>query len=236
LLISFFISCEKKELTASEIVSKSMEAHGGYANWKQIDTLSFIKKTILFSKEGLKEKETKQHQSFYIGKSLNGKLNSLGTEKTSFTLTDGVYSKSLGDSLVALNEKELLFVKDAFKSAYYVVSQPFNIKESNALLGNVKDTVLGGKKMYSVTVLYNGDTNKSDQWTYFFDAQTFLIIACKVYHSPTISYIRNTKFDLETPFVFNAERESTLLKTDRNKDYLRASYFYSDFRIVFKKK
>ena len=37
----------------------------------------------------------------------------------------------------------------------------------------------------------NQNSNASDQWTYFFNAKTFLIVAAKVFHSPTISFIEN---------------------------------------------
>ena len=235
LVISSFIFCDKKEITANEIISKSIEAHGGFNQWKQIDTLSFVKKTVLFTKKGLKEKEIKQYQSFSFGSSFNGAITSLESDSTSLTLTSGLYSKSIGDSLLLITEKELPALKNAFKSAYYVVSQPFNLRESTASFRYVKDTVLQNKKTYVVNVSYEGDTEKSDLWTYYFNAQTFLVVACKVYHSPTMSYIQNTKFDSLTPFVFNAERESAFLKADGTKDYLRAAYFYSDFKVIFKK-
>jgi hypothetical protein len=51
-----------------------------------------------------------------------------------------------------------------------------------------------------------------------------------------MSFIQNTKFNTLTPFVFNAERESVFLKADATKDYLRAAYFYSDYKVVFKNK
>ena len=60
--ISFLFSCQKTELTANQILLKSLEAHGGLELWKKIDTLSFTKKTILYNQEGVKEKEITQHQ------------------------------------------------------------------------------------------------------------------------------------------------------------------------------
>jgi len=172
LVISSFIFCDKKEITANEIISKSIEAHGGFNQWKQIDTLSFVKKTVLFTKKGLKEKEIKQYQSFSFGSSFNGAITSLESDSTSLTLTSGLYSKSIGDSLLLITEKELPALKNAFKSAYYVVSQPFNLRESTASFRYVKDTVLQNKKTYVVNVSYEGDTEKSDLWTYYFNAQT----------------------------------------------------------------
>ena len=46
--------------------------------------------------------------------------------------------------------------------------------------------------------------------------------------------IENLKFNNDTPFVFNSERSSVFLKKDGSKDYLRATYFYTDYKIVLK--
>jgi hypothetical protein len=235
--ISFLFSCQKTELTANQILLKSLEAHGGLELWKKIDTLSFTKKTILYNQEGVKEKEITQHQSFYGGIPLHGKISSLGTEKSSISVINGVYTKSIRDSLVSITDDEIKAINNSFKSAYYVISQPFNLKESNALLFYKKDTILDGEKTFVVDVSYREDENTRtpDQWTYFFNAKTFLVVAAKVFHSPTISFIKNTKFNTKTPFVFNSERVSVFMNKDGTEDYTRAAYFYSNYKVVLKK-
>ena len=235
-IINLLVSCQKK-ITVGDILSKSIKAHGGIELWQKIDTLSFTKKTILYNQEGVKEKETTQHQSFYEGIPLHGKISSLGAEKSSISVINGVYAKSIRDSLIPITDREIKAINNSFKSAYYVISQPFNLKESDALLFYKKDTILNGEKTFVVDVSYREDenTNTSDQWTYFFNAKTYLIVAAKVFHSPTVSFIENIKFNKETPFVFNAERKSVFLNKDGSKDFLRASYFYSNYKVALKK-
>ena len=235
--ISFLFSCQKTKLTAKQLLSKSIDAHGGLEFWQKVDTLSFTKKTILYNRKGLKEKEITQHQSFYGGNFINGKITTIGTDKSSISIIGNVYTKRVGDALISISNNEMKSITNAFKSAYYVISQPFNLMESGALLSYKKDTILNDEKTFVVDVSYKEDqnTNTPDQWTYFFNAKTFLIVAAKVFHSPTISFIENIKFNKETPFVFNAERESVFLNKDGSKDYLRASYFYSNYKVVLKK-
>ena len=235
--ISFLFSCQKTELTANQILKKSLKAHGGLELWQKIDTLSFTKRTILYNQEGVKEKEIIQHQSFYGGIPLHGKISSLGTEKSSISVINGVYTNSIRDSLIPITDHEIKAINNSFKSAYYVISQPFNLKESDALLVYKKDTILNGEKTFVVDVSYREDknTNTPDQWTYFFNAKTFLVVAAKVFHSPTISFIKNTKFNAKTPFVFNSERVSIFMNKDGTEDYIRAAYFYSNYKVVFKK-
>ena len=235
-IINLLVSCQKK-ITVGDILSKSIKAHGGMDLWQKIDTLSYTKKTILYNQEGVKEKEIIQHQSFFGGTPLHGKISSLGAEKSSISVINGVYAKSIRDSLIPITDREIKAINNSFKSAYYVISQPFNLKESDALLFYKKDTILNGEKTFVVDVSYREDenTNTPDQWTYFFNAKTYLIVAAKVFHSPTVSFIENIKFNKETPFVFNAERESVFLNKDGSKDFLRASYFYSNYKVALKK-
>lgn len=235
--ISFLFSCQKTKLTAKQLLSKSIDAHGGLEFWQKVDTLSFTKKTILYNQEGVKEKETIQHQSFYGGNFINGNITTIGTDKSSISIIGDVYSKRIGDTLISISNNEMKSITNAFKSAYYVISQPFNLMESGALLSYKKDTILNDEKTFVVDVSYEEDqnTNTPDQWTYFINAKTYLIVAAKVFHSPTVSFIENINFNKETPFVFNAERESVFLNKDGSKDYLRASYFYSNYKVVLKK-
>ena len=234
--ISFLFSCQKTKPTAKQILKKSLKAHGSLELWQKIDTLSFTKRTILYNQDGVKEKETTQHQSFYGGIPLHGKISSLGTEKSSISVINGVYTKSIRDSLIPITDREIKTINNSFKSAYYVISQPFNLKESDALLVYKKDTILNGEKTFVVDVSYREDknTNTPDQWTYFFNAKTFLVVAAKVFHSPTISFIKNTKFNAKTPFVFNSERVSIFMNKDGTEDYVRAAYFYSNYKVVLK--
>ena len=95
-IINLLVSCQKK-ITVDDILSKSIKAHGGIEFWQKIDTLSFTKKTILYNQEGVKEKETIQHQSFYGGNFINGKITTVGTDKSSISIIGDVYSKRVGD-------------------------------------------------------------------------------------------------------------------------------------------
>ena len=236
-IVNLFVSCQKKEITIGDILSKSLEAHGGLEIWQQVDTLSFTKKTILYNREGLKEKEITQHQSFYGGNFINGEITSIGVDKSRISIIGDIYSKSIEDSLAVLTDDDVKLINKSFRSAYYVICQPFNLKQSDALLFYKKDTILNGEKTFVVDVSYKEDenTNTPDQWTYFFNAKTFLVVAAKVFHSPTISFIKNTKFNTKTPFVFNSERVSIFINKDGTEDFVRAAYFYSNFKVVFKK-
>ena len=56
-IVNLFVSCHKKEITVRDILSKSLEAHGGLELWQQVDTLSFTKKTILYNRRVERERD-----------------------------------------------------------------------------------------------------------------------------------------------------------------------------------
>ena len=153
-VFNLFYSCQKKELTANAILLRSLEAHGGFDNWKTIDTISYHKKTTLYTKDGFKQKETNQYQSFYFGNSINGQISIVGIDTTVYQQQNGKYHKLIGDSLVSLTDIEKQSIKNSFKSAFHVVSQPFNLIESSALLSYEKDTIIEGNK---TCLLYTSD-------------------------------------------------------------------------------
>ena len=230
LIVGFLYSCDDEKPTVDEILSKSLIAHGGLESWQKMQSLSFDKKTVLYTKDGSFEKEILQKQSFFFGGEPHEIIHSL-TDSVTYFLKNNVYTKKNRDSVFVLGNEELTIVKNMFASAYYVVSQPFHMKESNALLTFEKDTLINSKKVFVVGVSYQNDDSESDQWTYYFDAETYRIVSCKVKHEPTVSYIENTEFDSSTPFLFNAKRKSTFLNQKGEKDYLRADYFYTNFKV-----
>lgn len=220
-------SCTK-EYTAIEMIQKSVKTHGELSEWKNIHSLSFLKKTVLYRKDGSIEKEVLQKQL----------LLKDGSGGEIYSVHDSVFYKKQGtaiwknDSLI-IDEKEKTRIDKMFASAYYVISQPFHLLESQASFTIEKDTVINKSNVVAIKVLYPNDLEDSDQWTYYIDAKDFKVVACKVYHKPTTSFIENSSYNTLTPFIFNATRSSTFVKNGQ-KDYLRAKYWYSEYQVKFK--
>lgn len=218
------VGCNNKK-TAIEIVNKSVETHGNISEWKNIHSLSFLKKTVLYKKDGSVEKEMIQKQQLFKD----------GSGGEIFSIADSVFYRKnknrvfKNDSLV-VDMQEISRINKMFASAYYVVAQPFHLLESKAKFERINDTLINQNDAYAVRVFYNEDDKKSDQWTYYFSKKDSKVLGCKVYHHPTTSFIENTSFDTKTQFVFNAARTSTFIK-NRKKDYLRATYEYSNYLV-----
>ena len=229
IFLSFFLlficfSCAKREtVSANEIITKSIKYHGGITAWKSIKTLSFDKKVTLFYKDGSVEFSTIQFQEFNFFPELSGKIqggNSL------ILYQKGIVKKYVNDSLVS-NKEELERAKNSFFASQYVISQPFSLLDENVTLNYLGLVKFNGKEVYEVKVKYDGDTNESDKWIYYFDKETFKVVANKVIRPDHTSLVNNLTFNNSTAFVFNENRKSYRLNTLGEKTYLRAEYFYS---------
>ena len=234
LLISIFligfISC-KREVEPIDVINRSVQAHGGLEQWKQLKSLSFTKKTTLYHEDGSLRKENLQNQEFVFSKSFSGRIYAV-LDSILYDYSEGnIYVQKL-DSSFQLSGDALKSKQNLFKSALYVTSQPFQLLESGAAFERKPDTIFGSKETFAIRIHYPNDSSTSDQWTYYFDQASYRVVACKVRHNDRVSIIENTSYDTSTPFVFNATRKSTIMEGDQPK-FVIAEYEYSNYKINF---
>lgn len=212
-----------------DIIAKSVEAHGGLESWKQLKSLSFTKKTILYNEDGSIKQNTTQDQAFSFDQNSSGTIDAL-IDTVAYRLENEDLLVKLGDKYYNLENSELEKRKKLVNSALYVTSQPFQLLESGATFKRKKDSVIGAQKVLAIRIHYPNDTSTSDQWTYYIDQETFLVAACKVKHSTRTSLIENTSYDRNTRFVFNATRKSTITENGKAK-FVIAEYEYSNYKV-----
>lgn len=228
-----FVNCNKKQLSAEVIVNNSIEKHGGIKTWNSLKTLSFDKSVTLFLKDGTIESATKKHQEFRFYPELEGKITWKTTgKKSSILYKKGTIVKFVNDSLIT-NPAELQKAKSSFNAALYVISQPFNFLNKNTKLTYLGVTDLENKKVHEVKVGYTNDTAASDKWFYYFDVTTFKMVANKVILKDHTSLVENSTFDTTTDFIFNQSRKSYRLNDIGDKTYVRATYFYDNFKTEY---
>ncbi len=232
-ILSFvLLSCQEK-LTGLQIIEKSIEAHGGLESWQKIKQLSFDKETTLFNEDGSVELKTEQFQLFRFGTKLFGKIEwENNANDISIIYDDEKILKSINDSVVDL-ESELEKASNAFWAAYYVACKPFDLIGEDTEFLLVIETYLEGKLCYVVEVSYKNDVVDADRWSYIIDAETFKVVANKVVLKGHTSWVENLTFDTSTPLIFNAHRKSYRLNEAGEKTYLRAEYFYKNFKVEY---
>ncbi len=234
LFILFSVSTCKQdqELTGRSIVEQSVTKHGGLSNWDSITALSFDKTTLLFDKYGKVESSTTQQQLFKFQPVLQGQIVSFYKGLEGLYYNGKEFRKRMNDSIyTVIDSTELASARNSFYAANYVVSQPFKLLDEGTVLSYIGIETLDNKQVYVVDVSYSGSTDTSDKWTYYFDVKNYQLVANKVIHNANVSLIKNLKFDSTSGFLFNAHRKSFTLKSSGEIDYLRAEYFYENFKV-----
>ena len=228
--ILVFTNCSKHQLSAETIVKNSIEKHGGAKAWSSLKRLSFDKKVTLFLKDGIIESSIKTHQEFTFYPNLKGKITwNVNDKKNSILYNNAAVLKFVNDSLIT-NPKDLQIATNSFNAALYLISQPFNFLNENTIITFLGVVHLENRKVYGVKVTYSNDTKEADKWFYYFDLKTFKMIANKVILKDHTSLVENITFDTSTDFIFNQSRKSYRLNDTGDKTYLRATYFYDNFK------
>ena len=226
-------NCEQKT-AARLIVEQSVEVHGGIAQWKMIKSLSFDKTTILYLKDGTIESRTIQQQSFIMQPKLKGQIEYLNGGITGLYYDGELFTKRTNDSTYTITDsKALQSATNNFYAQHFVVCQPFKLLDEGAIMKYLGEDVLNGRQVDKIAVSYTNDTEISDQWTYYFDAVTHKLVANKVKHRDNVSLIENLTFDDASGLVFNAHRKSFTLKENSEIEFLRAEYFYGNFKVTY---
>ena len=238
LCFGFFIlyGCQNKQkLTAENIIQRSIDAHGGLEKWNSIEALEFDKKTTLFLEDGSIEIATDQHQYFTLRPEVKGSIQDLNYDGMSrFDYKRNSIWVVENDSVRPVEEpSELMKIENSFFAAYYVACKPFDLLNKNSKLSYSEDKEVNGKLCHIVEVSYEGDTSDADKWSYLIDSETFEVLANKVVLKDHTSWVENLRFDTSTGFKFNAHRKSYRLNAQGQKTYLRAEYFYSNFKVTY---
>ncbi|MBT8273402.1 MAG: hypothetical protein KJO77_06330, partial [Bacteroidia bacterium] len=129
---------------------------------------------------------------------------------------------------------ELMKMTNSFFAAFHVACKPFDLIDENTTLNYSGETEVNGRLCHTIDVSYTNDGPDADKWSYFIDTETFEVIANKVVLTDHTSLIENLTFDTSTDFKFNAHRKSYRLNAEGEKTYLRAEYFYSNFKVTYR--
>ena len=130
------------------------------------------------------------------------------------------------------NQDFLAQKKRDIDAAYYVLAQPWKLLEdSNAKFKYLGERLLEGKtKVLSIRVTYGPD---SDIWWYFFDPNSFLIVANEVKLQDHRSLVVNGQMEEVMGMLFHGERTSYRIDDEQGKLYVRAKYRYSGYELIF---
>jgi hypothetical protein len=217
---------------AVRLIGKSIEAHGGQNSWESLQSFSMQKESRLFMENGEIESFSQQEIEFRLSPFFETKMT---WEKDSILhrlIFDGIKTRYwMGENEIQ-NEGFLSSKKKDIDAAYYVMTKPFDLLDLGKNLTYIGLTKLpDGSEVETVKVI-DGDPNDSqtDIWWYYFDPETFRLIAYKAKTSDHFSLVYNLEWDNSTGILFPAKRESYRVDSLGNHLYLRASYSYRNYK------
>ena len=217
------------------VLERAIGVSGGWENYQSIDSIIYKKKTILYHQDGTIESELAQEHKYQLSPAISGDIywaDSIGSHhirydgKSSYKSLNGQVLNGQGES-----------AKSAFMSAYYVLFIPFKLMDEGVVLAyEGVETVINGETCDVIKATYAPDEHQNhstaDVWYYYFDTETGRYVSSMVYHAPTYAYISNDQTTSEQAIIFNTYRKSYRTDAERNIEYLRGEFWYSDYRLV----
>ena len=220
---------------AAQIILNAIHKAGGWDAYKNIKTISYKKRSVLYHDDGSLESDRDQYHSYTLQPSVTGEITwSFGNDSYAIHYTDEEAYKLENGARVEGSEES---ARNTFLSAYYVLFMPFKLLDPGAVLTYEGTTTLEtGDKVHIIKADYDPGKHDNhsthDIWWYFFDSKTYEYLACQVYHEPTYAFIENNEITEEHLITFNTYRKSFRTDADRNKEFLRGEFWYSDFQII----
>lgn len=225
------ITSNNGQSEASQIVSLSIENHGGLENWQNLKSISFSKATILFDSTGKQESSIVQKHFFSFKPELDGSIEWI--EKGDSLKI--VFKK--GDAVKYINNQPDKdsgnTSRNAFMASLYVLFQPFKLMDAGTNLKYVGIDSLDGRTVNIVKPVYQGAKAGDDQWLFYFDKNSNELIANLVNHNGKFSLIKNLAFDYTSSIKLHQHRKSYFVDDQLNVLYLRAEYFYMNYQVDF---
>lgn len=233
-LLCCLLSCRQpKKINATDLIKASIQAHGGLENWQSLRNVSYQKRIVLYLPDGKVESDVIQNISYRFKPKFSGEMK---WEKDSIpyrVVFDGSESQVFINGIPVQDSTSIAKYTTDLMASYYVFAQPFKLLEEDAVRTYEGRTTLeGGELADVVKITYpNSGDVPSDEWWYFFDVRNHRLLANMVHHQKKYSYIKNTLYQTEKSFLFNAQRKSYQVDRLRTIQYLRADYFLKKFQV-----
>lgn len=226
-------------ITDSDVKSKlaaACAASGGLDNYMAIDSITYDKRSVLYLADGSVESEVRQHHAYKVNPELSGIItwsDSIGDHSIVYNKTAPY--KTLNGEKIANSSKS---ARQSFMSSYYVLFLPFKLIDPGVALsieGTVDiDGVAADMLKASYAPSVHGNHSTDDEWTFFLNQKDGSVLSNLVYHPPTYAYIENTEYTDEYPLRMNTYRQTWRTDKNRNKEYLRGEFWYSNYNFTKK--
>ncbi len=245
-IITGFSACKQSSvidhlahITDTEVKSQLMtacESAGGLDNYLSIDSITYDKRSVLYLPDGGVESEVRQHHAYKLSPELSGVItwsDSIGDHSIVYNQT-APYKTLNGEKILNSTKS----ARESFMSSYYVLFLPFKLIDPGVNLSYEGTTDIDDKKADILKASYAPATHANhstdDEWSFFINQADGSVLSNLVYHPPTYAYIENTEYTDDYPLRMNTYRQTWRTDKNRNKEYLRGEFWYSNYNFTKK--
>lgn len=231
LVLSIFSCAPSPERQVQKLLEKSINAHQLSKNWEDVSSVKFKKLTRLLDESGALESESEQRVEFRLKPYFEAKLT--WTKDSILHVANFNGSKmsyQMGANSIE-NEGFLKAKRTEIDEVFFAFARPWNLLDERAGLSyEGKKTLEDGKIVESVHVDYGPD---SDAWWFYFDPESFQVVANEQHAKGHQSLMENSSYDESTGLLLAKEQKSYRTNDLGKKLFLRAEYLYSDYEVTF---
>jgi hypothetical protein len=213
-------SCEKP-LDADMIIDRSIQAHGGWEAYSRLHMVRYDKRYDLFKEDGSLESSFDQKHLTHIHPEYRNEI--IRTDGSTLSYDGNTISKTRGDSItqVTAGDTSLIY------SSFYVLAQPFKLKDPGAKLTyEGKDALFNGKEVLVVKAEYKVEGKENHPWWYYFDPSDYKLIAIMVDHNGSYSLITNDEYVEYKGILWNSRRTGYRTTPKGEILFKRSDYVY----------
>jgi hypothetical protein len=214
------------DVKARDVLAKAIVRSGGWQNWKSLDTIAYLKRTLLFDSLGNLESDRKELHRYRLQPELTMHISwKEGEDSHEIFYRKEQVEKRLNGSPVSADTEAL---RRTASSALYVLFMPFKLLDPGVKLtykGIV--TLPDGRRVHVIAANYE----PGEHWEYYFDRKTCDFVASMVDHGDYRALVTNDEFITLGGLRFNAFRTSHRVDQNRKILYKRGEFYYDDFAV-----
>lgn len=219
-----------------QVLSAACDASGGMDTYAKVDSIVYMKRSVLYEPDGSKQSDVTQLHSYQLAPSLAGTIawtDSLGVHEIIYS-PDDPHRTLDGER----TDHTPAAVSKSFMGSYFVLFIPYKMADPNVKLSYEGEVTIDKKPYEVLAAHYAPDTydnhSTDDVWTLFCDKANGTVLSNLVYHPPTYAYIENTESTDEYPLKMNTYRQTWRTDKNRNKEYLRGEFWYWDYQFTMR--
>tara|TARA_R100000935_G_C2838295_1_gene169460 strand:+ start:1367 stop:2209 length:843 start_codon:yes stop_codon:yes gene_type:complete len=197
---------------AGNIVGKSIENAGGWENWYSKKTLTYTKIIQFVNDKGDVERELKQLHEYMLNPTLKVKISWEEDGDKYAIINDSQQAKKYKNGIALKDEESNNSAWNSSFGSQYVMCMPFKLTDPGTVLKYEGiDTLENGKVVHAVKTTYEeaaGSAAGKHIWTYYFDKDSYELVANFLDYGDGYSYTQNKKNEIKDGIRINTLRKS----------------------------